>query len=177
MRITPKHIFFRIVGHKLFKPTCFALLGLWIYQHIFLAKAPVADPSTYQNATHLSDVEMEYYTQHFNYVMNTGKDGEASAWETYSSKGSITPAAPFKSKVGATCRPFTESYTVGTRSGEAKGFACQYKQEKSWCKLKPDAMQSCVLEPPKTALGRALRDSSQAVDSAKLWVKGTIDFW
>jgi hypothetical protein len=168
--LKPKHIFFRIVGHRLFKPACIVLLAVWAHQTFLTSTPPKANPATYQNTTHLSDAEMEYYTQHFDYVMNAGKDGAASAWETYSSKGSITPEAPFKSKSGADCRPFSESYTIGVQSGKAQGFACKREGETTWCKLKPNTMQSCALETLQNPI-------EKAVDSAKLLVKGTVDFW
>ncbi len=174
MQLKLKHLFFRIVEHKLFRLALALVFAWWVYQAVWVAK-PEFSKNT--NVTRLSDAEVEYYARHFDYVMNVGADGQAMAWNTYSSSGEITPVNRFISKSGATCRTFKERYTIGTNTGTAQGFGCKRQDEQSWCKLKPDNAQTCVLEAPETTLGGALRDASEAVDSAKMLVKGTIDFW
>lgn len=140
--------------------------GIWLWDYFF----PVAPPSVLPKdttATRLTDAEVEYYRQVFDYTMAVTKAGEHYDWESYSGKGSLTPGEVFVSKSGANCRSFSETYTIGTTSASAEGVACKREGKDGWCRLRKVDAQTCAMEPPASLAEKATRGTQDAVGAAK----------
>lgn len=90
--------------------------------------------------------EQEYHTQLFDYALNYTNQGESYVWHSYGGDGTITAEAPFVSKSKATCRNFTESYTIGGMKGARSGIACKRGGEEGWCVLRPTDALTCAME-------------------------------
>lgn len=96
----------------------------------------------------LSDAERSYYEQIFAYTMDNTAAGESYHWASYSGAGDIHVDAPFASKSGTTCRPYSETFTVQNTPGAYHGTACKRQGRDGWCRLKPGNANTCAMEDP-----------------------------
>lgn len=94
----------------------------------------------------LLPAEQKYHTQIFDYVMDYTKPGEPYPWQSYGGKGSIVADAVFISKSKASCRNFSESFTIGSEEGSYSGIACKRAGGDGWCILRPDQALTCAME-------------------------------
>jgi len=101
----------------------------------------------------LASPEQSYYEKVFVYTMEVTKPGEKYDWAGYTGKGSISVEAPFVSKSGATCRNFSETFTVQGQPGNGKGIGCKRAGAEGWCKLKPGNALTCAMEQPANMFG------------------------
>lgn len=101
----------------------------------------------------LSDTERNYYGSVFAYAMDNVKSGDTYDWASYSIKGKISAGDPFKSKSGAFCRHYSESYAYEDKTGTSQGTACKRSSGEGWCKLKPGReLTACALEHAASGL-------------------------
>jgi hypothetical protein len=122
--------------------------GLWYA----LRPAPAPQPALVHASPRpgeLSQVEKEYYIQLFDYAMANSLEGAPYPWQSSDiNRGEIIAGKAFTSKSSATCRPFTERFTVGGYSGAFEGIACRREGAEGWCRLKTGDALTCALERP-----------------------------
>lgn len=112
----------------------------------------------------LEGAEKDYYDQIFLYAMEALSPGQHYDWKSYGANGSISVGERFAGNSGTTCRPFSESFTIGGKSGAFIGTGCKRMGKDGWCKLKPrSGMTSCALETPNLFEDK-LRGGGEAVD-------------
>jgi hypothetical protein len=140
--------------------------GLWVWDYIFPAPPPSVFPQNLA-VLQLTDAEIAYYRQVFDYTMTVTNPGENYDWESQNGKGTFTPEATFVSKSGATCRKFFERYTMGSYGGSVEGLACKRDGREGWCRLKKTDAQTCAMEAPATATDKAARGTKDAIGAAK----------
>lgn len=95
----------------------------------------------------MQPAEWEYYNRNFAYIMETGKPGKTYRWMTYGASGAITPGHSFESASKSHCRMFSEDFTVQEKKGVHQGAACKRSDGTGWCKVNPQEMMSCALQP------------------------------
>lgn len=112
------------------------------------------DYSTFQGTygNTMSNAEKAYYVQMFNHTMSHVHDGNAYPWESYNSKGAITPTETFVSQSKAICRHYTEDFTIGQYSGQQAGTSCKRQGKAGWCRIALGSPQSCAMENKNLAL-------------------------
>jgi hypothetical protein len=140
------------------------VLGFWLLPAFFQKPSVIPDDSA---LIRLSDVEKQYYHQVFDYVMEAVKAGESYSWTTGSGSGNIYVSPSFQSKSDATCRVFSERYIVNGIDETKEGVACKREQRDGWCRLKKTDAQTCALEAPGNVKEKALRTSSDFLESTK----------
>lgn len=94
----------------------------------------------------MAAAEKAYYIQSFNHAMSHYLNGQTYAWESYNSKGTITPKDTYVSKSKSLCRNYVEEFTIGTYSGKQQGVTCKRNGKAGWCRLKPDNAETCAME-------------------------------
>jgi hypothetical protein len=141
------------------------LAGWWLWNYFFHGEPSVLPQNL--AATKLSEAEIVYYRQVFDYTMSVTKPGEHYDWQSYSGKGSISPDKPFVSKSGATCRNFLEHYTIGTSNASAEGVACKREGKDGWCRLKQTDALTCVMETPENVMEKATQNTKDALEAGK----------
>lgn len=119
-------------------------LGWWVWGYFFPGERPTLPQSS--TVTQLSDAEITYYKQVFDYTMAVTKPGEKYEWQSYNGNGYLKPDVSFISKSGATCRNFSEEYTIGVSKGYAEGVACKRDGKDGWCRLKKIDAMTCAME-------------------------------
>lgn len=130
--------------------------------------------------TLLNDAEQDYYLKSFDYALDTLKNDAIYEWRTATSEGAIRAGKRFVSKSNATCRSFSETYSLSGISGKMSGFGCKREGKDGWCKLREGNMLSCAFESPQTVFdfieqkaGKASeignRKSSEAEWSLRRW--------
>ena len=94
----------------------------------------------------MSEAEKTYYMQIFNHAMSHVFNGERYAWESYNSKGNISPTNTYASKSKSLCRHYKETFVIGSYSGKQEGVACKRNGKAGWCRLKPGNAETCAME-------------------------------
>lgn len=141
--------------------------GLWLWDYVFPPPPPPIFPQNSTALMQLTDAELSYYRQVFDYTMAVTKSGERYEWKSEHGRGFFAPSDPFTSKSGSTCRKFTEEYEVGSQSATLEGVACKREGREGWCRLKKTDAQTCAMEPPLSATDKAARGTQGALEAAK----------
>lgn len=100
----------------------------------------------------MSDAEKAYYIQIFNHAMSHTYDDQHYPWESFNSKGSITPLKTYASKSKSLCRRYSETFVIGSYGGQQEGVTCKRKGKAGWCRLKIGDAETCALEDRALAL-------------------------
>lgn len=148
------------------------LIGWWVWGYFFPANTQLLPPNL--PSAQLSEAEIVYYQQVYDYTMAVTKPDEPYAWQTYSSEGSITAGKIFVSKSGATCRNFSEQFRVNEVKGTAEGVACKRDGKEGWCRLKTADALTCAMESPANIIegvGKSVKDGVVAAKDmmVKAW--------
>jgi surface antigen len=140
---------------------------IWVWPMIF-QKSPVSTVVPTGSALGgMTDVEQQYYRQVFDYVMEEVKADSPYDWQTASGRGTINASAPFESKSGATCRSFSESYTIGGNGGSVEGVACRRQGRDGWCRLKRSDALTCAMEPPGGVVDETIQGTEDVLKTGK----------
>ena len=115
----------------------------------------------------MNDSERGYYNQTFVNVMTSGSEGKPYKWEIGRLKGEMTLRDTFTNASKMPCHRFSEWYQLGNIRQTYRGIACM-KEEKSWCKLRPNSTPTCNLSKPGGIDGLII-DSQVKMQKFKSW--------
>lgn len=148
---------------------------------VFFAIAPLqaaeAPPGVNALLGEMDDAEQAYYEHLFDYVMVALPVGENYPWESYNTYGSFKVDRLFQGN-GTQCRAYYETMgRKGQKASEARGVGCKRLGSEGWCRLGPNEMHSCALEPPRTIIDGLIQDGTDFYSSSKRKGKQVEEDW